>query len=60
LRCYDDHRLAMAFGALALRVPGTEIDDPHCVAKTFPEFWDVCAEAGVDLEELDERSAVGR
>lgn len=35
-----DHRLAMASAALALRVPGIEIDDPGCVRKSFPGFWD--------------------
>ncbi|HEX6989864.1 MAG TPA: 3-phosphoshikimate 1-carboxyvinyltransferase [Bacillota bacterium] len=39
VRTYDDHRLAMAFSLLALRVPGMEIDDPACAAKTFPDFY---------------------
>lgn len=39
VRTYDDHRLAMAFSVLALRVPGLEIDDPGCAAKTFPDFY---------------------
>jgi 3-phosphoshikimate 1-carboxyvinyltransferase len=38
---HDDHRLAMAFAVLGLRVPGIDIADPSCVAKTFPEFFDV-------------------
>jgi 3-phosphoshikimate 1-carboxyvinyltransferase len=37
---YDDHRMAMSFALVGLRVPGVEIDDPGCVAKTFPCFWD--------------------
>lgn len=37
---YDDHRIAMAFTVLGLAVPGISIADPHCVAKTFPEFFD--------------------
>jgi 3-phosphoshikimate 1-carboxyvinyltransferase len=36
-----DHRMAMAFAVLGLVTPGIEIDDPDCVAKTFPEFFDV-------------------
>ena len=36
-----DHRMAMAFAVLGLVTPGTSIDDPGCVAKTFPNFWDV-------------------
>lgn len=37
---YDDHRMAMSFAIAGLRVPGIEIADPGCVAKTFPGFWD--------------------
>ena len=40
IETYDDHRIAMAFSVLGLRVPGIEIADPACVAKTFPEFFD--------------------
>jgi 3-phosphoshikimate 1-carboxyvinyltransferase len=38
---YDDHRMAMSFALLGLRVPGIEIANPGCVAKTFPEFFTV-------------------
>jgi 3-phosphoshikimate 1-carboxyvinyltransferase len=37
---YDDHRMAMSFAVLGLRVPGTVIGDPGCVAKTFPDFFE--------------------
>lgn len=36
---YDDHRIAMAFALVGLRIPGVEIADPGCVAKTFPDFF---------------------
>jgi 3-phosphoshikimate 1-carboxyvinyltransferase len=36
---YDDHRMAMSFAVLGLRVPGIAVADPGCVAKTFPGFW---------------------
>lgn len=38
---YEDHRMAMSFALLGLRHPGIEIADPGCVAKTFPDFFDV-------------------
>ena len=41
VQTYDDHRMAMSFAVLGLRVPGIEIADPGCVAKTFPHFFDV-------------------
>ena len=37
---YDDHRMAMAFAVAGLRVPTIRINDPACVAKTFPDFWE--------------------
>ncbi len=36
---YDDHRMAMAFAVAGLRAPGVVINEPGCVAKTFPDFW---------------------
>ena len=36
---YDDHRMAMSLALLGLRAPGIEIEDPGCVAKTYPEFF---------------------
>ena len=37
---YDDHRMAMAFSIAGLRQPGLRINDPACVNKTFPEFFE--------------------
>ncbi|PWI57623.1 3-phosphoshikimate 1-carboxyvinyltransferase [Sulfoacidibacillus thermotolerans] len=39
VQTYDDHRMAMAFSILGLRVPGTRIENPACTAKTYPEFF---------------------
>ncbi|HEV2473217.1 MAG TPA: hypothetical protein VGS41_11160, partial [Chthonomonadales bacterium] len=39
VRTYRDHRIAMSFAVLGLLAPGIEIEDPGCVSKTFPEFW---------------------
>jgi 3-phosphoshikimate 1-carboxyvinyltransferase len=41
VRTYGDHRMAMSFALLGLRVPGIEIENPGCVAKTFPHYWSV-------------------
>jgi 3-phosphoshikimate 1-carboxyvinyltransferase len=48
VRTYDDHRMAMSFALIGLRVPGILIADPGCVAKTYPRFWD-------DLRDLQTR-----
>ena len=42
--CHDDHRIAMSFAAIAARIGGVSFDEPKCVAKTFPEFWEVMEE----------------
>ncbi len=37
---FDDHRIAMCFGILRSTQPlNFQITDPHCVAKTWPDFW---------------------
>lgn len=35
----DDHRIAMAMAVAALRVVPVDLDDPDCVVKSFPGFW---------------------
>jgi 3-phosphoshikimate 1-carboxyvinyltransferase len=39
VQTYHDHRVAMSFALVGLRAEGIEIEDPACVGKTFPEFW---------------------
>lgn len=38
---YDDHRIAMAFAVAGLSTPGVVINNPSCVAKSFPAFWTI-------------------
>lgn len=40
IHTYNDHRIAMSFALAGLRVAGVEIADAHCVAKSFPDFWE--------------------
>jgi 3-phosphoshikimate 1-carboxyvinyltransferase len=44
IETFGDHRVAMAFSLLGLKVPGVQMDDPACVAKTFENYWDVFAQ----------------
>lgn len=41
IETYDDHRIAMSFAVTGLMVPGIKIIDPDCVAKSFPNYWEV-------------------
>jgi 3-phosphoshikimate 1-carboxyvinyltransferase len=36
---YDDHRMAMCFSLVSLGAP-VRINDPGCVAKTFPDYFE--------------------
>lgn len=41
----DDHRMAMIFALLGLRHGGVTIQDPECVGKTYPNFYEDIARA---------------
>jgi 3-phosphoshikimate 1-carboxyvinyltransferase len=45
LATYNDHRMAMSLALIGLVVPGIRIENPACVGKTYPHFWQ-------DLEKL--------
>jgi 3-phosphoshikimate 1-carboxyvinyltransferase len=47
IRTFDDHRIAMSFALPGLRIPRVVIEDPGCVAKTFPGFFDALDRLGV-------------
>ena len=40
---YDDHRMAMCFSLAALGGAGVTINDPGCVRKTFPRYFEAFA-----------------
>jgi 3-phosphoshikimate 1-carboxyvinyltransferase len=41
IQTYNDHRMAMAFALIGLRAPGVQIENPGCVSKTFPDYFEV-------------------
>lgn len=41
IQTYNDHRMAMAFSLIGLRFDGVTIENPACVSKTFPDFFEV-------------------
>ncbi|MHB8779344.1 MAG: 3-phosphoshikimate 1-carboxyvinyltransferase [Anaerolineales bacterium] len=41
IQTYNDHRMAMAFSLVGLRIPGVTIENPACVSKTFPNYFEV-------------------
>ena len=55
----DDHRVAMCFAILGLKVGGIKIQNPACVKKTFPNFFQKLAARpprGLGATILDARS----
>ena len=46
---YADHRMALAFAPLALRMP-IVINNPKVVTKSYPQFWDDLRQAGFLVE----------
>jgi 3-phosphoshikimate 1-carboxyvinyltransferase len=38
---YEDHRMAMSFAVLGLKRHGIVIQEPDCVSKTFPSYFEV-------------------
>ena len=46
---YNDHRMAMAFAPLALKIPLT-IKDAGVVSKSYPEFWKDMETIGFSVE----------
>lgn len=45
IETYNDHRMAMCFALLGLKVWGMKIKNPSCVKKTFPNFFQKLATA---------------
>ena len=57
---YDDHRMAMCFALAALGGVAVTINDPACVNKTFPEFFDAFALIAAPVVAIDGPSASGK
>ncbi|MBO4900420.1 MAG: 3-phosphoshikimate 1-carboxyvinyltransferase [Lachnospiraceae bacterium] len=41
IETYNDHRMAMGFSLLGLKIPGIVINDPGCCSKTFENYFEV-------------------
>jgi 3-phosphoshikimate 1-carboxyvinyltransferase len=59
IETYNDHRMAMCFAVLGLKIPGIKIKNPACVKKTFPNFFQKLAAPpphGLGVTILDAKS----
>jgi 3-phosphoshikimate 1-carboxyvinyltransferase len=39
INTFNDHRIAMSFAIIGLKIGNIIIDNPSCVSKSFPQFW---------------------
>lgn len=51
VKTYQDHRMAMAFAPLALKVP-IIIEEAEVVSKSYPTFWDDLKNIGFQIESI--------
>ncbi len=49
INTYQDHRMAMSFAPLSIKVP-IFIENPNVVVKSYPKFWDDLKKAGFTIE----------
>ncbi len=52
LPTYEDHRVAMAFSVIGAQVP-VLLEEPGCVGKTFPSFFEVWPVTGADVQLIE-------
>jgi 3-phosphoshikimate 1-carboxyvinyltransferase len=57
---YDDHRMAMCFSLAALGGVPVRINDPQCVAKTFPDYFARFGRIAAPVVAIDGPSASGK
>ncbi|MCD8202593.1 MAG: 3-phosphoshikimate 1-carboxyvinyltransferase [Prevotella sp.] len=50
---YEDHRMALAFAPVSLRVDGLKINNPQVVSKSYPHFWEDLKQAGFTIMEQE-------
>lgn len=49
---YGDHRMALAFSALAMLRDDIQIQHPEVVSKSYPDFWEDLKSIGFEIKEL--------
>ena len=50
---YEDHRMAMSFAPLAIKLGEIRINNPEVVSKSYPHYWDDLRKAGFHIEQRD-------
>lgn len=50
---YEDHRMAMSFAPLAIRLGRIGINHPEVVSKSYPHYWNDLQKAGFHIVQTD-------
>ena len=53
INTYEDHRMAMSFAPLAIKLGEIRIDHPEVVTKSYPQFWADLRSAGFHITEVE-------
>ena len=46
---FNDHRFAMAFSLISMKYNNYTIQNPHCVSKTYPMYWEDMKKLGLEI-----------
>jgi 3-phosphoshikimate 1-carboxyvinyltransferase len=49
IETYGDHRMAMTFAPLSVKLGNIKIENPDVVSKSYPQFWENLASLGFEL-----------
>ena len=53
IETYEDHRMAMSFAPLAIKLGEIRINNPEVVSKSYPHYWDDLRKAGFHIQQVD-------
>ena len=52
IETYKDHRIAMSFAPLILKIPKIKICDPEVVNKSYPDYWRDLKNFGISIDKI--------
>ena len=47
---YEDHRMALSFAPLSIKVGEIIVNNPYVVTKSYPHYWEDLKDAGFDIQ----------
>lgn len=57
---YNDHRMAMSFGILTDLIPNMKIENPGCVSKSYPTFWEDLKKVSCEKFITDKKNTISQ